>query len=167
MGWCCGANSLSQVTYYKRGRSLAADKSFKTKFDKGFVEIPFDVKEHFGKARPPVRVTINSYTYRSTPCVYGGKYFIPVRMSNQKAAGIMPNDIIAVTIASDTDVREVEPPPELRAALAKDKAAQARWEKLSYTTKKEHALAIIEAKKPETRERRLQKIMKDLSEKTK
>ena len=67
---------------------MTADKSFKTKFEKGFVELPFNVKEHFGKARSPVRVTINGYTYRSTPSVYGGRYFIPVRKSNQKAAGI-------------------------------------------------------------------------------
>ena len=146
---------------------MVADKSFKIKLEKGFVEIPFDVREHFGQARPPIRVTINGYTYRSTVCVYDGKYFIPVRMSIQKAAGIKPEDIVSVTIAADTDVREVEPPPELQAALARNKAAKARWEKLSYTTKKEHAVALLEAKKHETRERRLQKILKDLSEKTK
>jgi hypothetical protein len=146
---------------------LAAERSFKTKYEKGFVAIPFDVKEHFGKARPPVRVTINGYTYRSTPCVFGGKYFIPVRMSNQQAAGIKPDDMVSVTVAADIEVREVEPPPELLAALKKNAAARARWEKLSYTTKKEHALALAEAKKPETRERRLEKIMKELSEKTK
>lgn len=146
---------------------MAANKSFKTKYETGMIELPFDVREHFGKARPPVRVTINGYTYRSTPCVYGGKYFIPVRMSNQKAAGIEPDDIVSVTIAADIDTREVEPPPELLAAFKKNAAAKARWEKLSYTTKKEHALAITEAKKLETRERRLQKILNDLTAKTK
>lgn len=146
---------------------MVTDKSFKTKFEKGFVELPFDVKQHFGKARPPVRVTINGYTYRSTPCVYGGKYFIPVRMSNQQAAGIKPEEIVSVTITADTDVREIEPPSELSAALKKNATARDRWEKLSYTTKKEHALALTEAKKPETRERRIEKIMQDLSGKTK
>ena len=146
---------------------MTADKSFKTKYETGMIELPFDVRKHFGKARPPVRVTINGYTYRSTPSVYGGKYFIPVRMSNEKAAGIKPHEIILVTIAADTEVREIEPPPELLAAFKKDATAKARWEKLSYTTKKEHALAINEAKKPETRERRLQKILNDLKTKTK
>ena len=146
---------------------MTADKSFRAKFEKGFVELPFDVKEHFGKARPPVRVTINGYTYRSTPSVYGGRYFVPVRKSNQEAAGIEPNDIVSVTISADTDVREVEPPADLLAALKKNAAAKARWEKLAYTTKKEHALALTEARKPETRARRLEKIMKDLSGKPK
>lgn len=146
---------------------MVANKSFKTKYETGLVELPFDVREHFGKARPPVRVTINGYTYRSTPSVYGGKYFVPVRKSNQDAAGIKLGDIVSVTIAADTDAREIEPPPELKAALAKNKAAKARWDKLAYTTKKEHALAISDAKKPETRDRRLQKILNDLSTKTK
>jgi Bacteriocin-protection, YdeI or OmpD-Associated/Domain of unknown function (DUF1905) len=146
---------------------LTTDKSFKTKYEKGMVELPFDVKKHFGKARPPVRVTINGYTYRSTPSVYGGKYFIPVRKSNEEAAGIRPEEIVSVTIAADTDIREVEPPRDLLAALKKNATAKARWEKLSYTAKKEHALALTEAKKPETRERRLEKILKDLSGKTK
>jgi len=142
-------------------------KSFSTKLDKGLVEIPFDVKEHFGKARPPIRVTINGFTYRSTVCVYDGRYYIPVRMSNQKAAGVKPEDVVTITIAADNEVRDVEPPPELLAAFAKNAAAKAKWGNLSYTAKKEHATAILEAKKPETRERRLQKIIKDLSEKAK
>lgn len=146
---------------------MIADKSFKTKYEEGSIELPFDVKEHFGKARPPVRVTINGYTYRSTPSVYGGKYLVPVRKSNQEAAGIKPGEIVSVTISLDTDVRDVEPPPDLLAALKKNARAKARWEKLAFTTKKEHALALTEAKKPETRERRLEKIMNALSEKAK
>ena len=64
-----------------------------------------------------------------------------------------------MTIASDNEVRDVEPPPDLSAALAKHAAARARWDKLSFTHKKEHALAILDAKKPETRARRLQKTL--------
>ncbi len=143
---------------------MTGDKSFKTKLlKKGLIEIPFNVREHFGQARPPIRVTINGHTYRSTVSVYDGRYYIPVRMSYQQAAGVKPEEIIAVTIAADTEVREIEPPPELAAALRRNKTAQSRWEKLSYTAKKEHAAAIAEAKKPETRERRLKKIMEDLS----
>lgn len=142
------------------------EKKFKTRFDDGMLELPFDARAVFGKARAPVKVSINGYTYRSTISVYGEKYFVPVRLSNQKSAGIRPGDMVHVTIASDNEMREITPPPELQAALATDSAAQARWEKLSYTAKKEHALAITEAKKPETRARRLQKIMQDLSGKT-
>ena len=137
-------------------------KNFKAVLEKGFVELPFDVRKEFGRARPPVKVTINAYTYRSTVSVYGGKYFIPVRKSNQDAAAVKPGDICKVTVASDTEVRQVTPPPDLKAALAKNPPARARWEKLSFTHKKEHAQALLDAKKPETRARRLHKTMEML-----
>ncbi len=140
-------------------------KNFKTVLEKGLVELPFDVRKEFGRARPPVRVTINGYTYRSTVCVYGGRYFIPVRKSNQEAAAVQPGDICKVTIASDTEVRDVNPPPDLEAALAKNPTARARWEKLSFTHKREQVEALVEAKKPETRARRLEKTLQMLTTK--
>ena len=56
----------------------------------------------------------------------------------------------------------VEAPPALNKALAKSKTAQANWQKLSFTHKKEMALAIVGAKPEETRARRLEKIMEIL-----
>ena len=44
-----------------------------------FVEVPFDVKEVFGKARLPVVISVNGHSYRTTTSVYGGKYCLPVR----------------------------------------------------------------------------------------
>ena len=139
---------------------------FKTKLGDGFIELPFDVREEFGKARPPIRITINGYTYRSTVSVYGDKYFVPVRKSNQDAAGIKEGDSVAVTILADTDARTVKPPAPLAAALKKNPKAKAAWESLSFTNKKECADAIVQAKKEETRDRRLEKILKQLTEKS-
>ncbi len=142
-------------------------KSFKAKLGSGFVELPFDVKKEFGKARPPVRVSINGYSYRSTIAVYGGKYYVPIRRERRAAAGVQAGDILEVTIVLDTEVRRVEPPPELSAALAKNGPARTQWERLSYTHKREHAEAILQAKKSETRARRVQKILEKLAAKTK
>lgn len=138
-------------------------KSFRTKLGSGFLELPFDVKKQFGKARPPVRVSINGYSYGSTVAVYGGRYYVPVRRDRREAAGVKPGDIVKVTIAPDTEVRRVEPPPELRAALTKNGLARTQWEKLSYTQKREHSEAILQAKKAETRARRVQKILQKLT----
>src|SRR5215472_18575541 len=132
-----------------------------------FFEVPFDVKKEFGKARPPVKVSVNGHTYRSTVSVYGGKYYLPVRSERRDAAGLKHGDIIRVTVALDTAARTVQPPPELSAAFAKNSAAKAQWQKLSYTHKKEHANAIREAKKPETRARRVQKTLQMLAAKAK
>lgn len=67
------------------------------------------------------------------------------------------------TIGLDTRVREVEPPADLKAALARNPAARAKWEALSFTHKREHAEALLGAKKPETRTRRLQKTIEMLT----
>lgn len=105
-------------------------KSFKAKLRRGFVQLPFDVKKEFGKARPPVRISINGYSYQSTIAVYGGKYYVPVRRERREAAGVEAGDIVEVTIVPDTEVRRVEPPPELSAALAKNGPARAQWAQL-------------------------------------
>lgn len=142
-------------------------KSFKVRLGKGFVELPFDVRKEFGKARPPVKISINSFTYRSTIAIYGGKYYVPVRKDRQEAAGVKPGDIVEVIILPDTEVRSVEPPPELATALAKNGPARTQWEKLSYTHQREHAEEILNAKRSETRARRVQRILEKLAAKTK
>jgi hypothetical protein len=127
-----------------------------------FLEVPFDVKEEFGRARPPVKVTVNGYAFRTTVSVYGGKYYLGVRKSHRDAAGVEVGDRVEITMALDDEPREVEIPPELAKALAKNKRAKARWEKLSYTHQKEHADAINDAKKPETKARRVEKAIEML-----
>ncbi|HXX19286.1 MAG TPA: YdeI/OmpD-associated family protein [Candidatus Acidoferrum sp.] len=140
-------------------------KTFKAVLEDGFVGLPFDVKKEFGKARPPVKISINGFSYRSTVSVYGGKYMVPVRKSRQEAAGAKEGDVVKVTIALDAEERTVDPPPDLKAALAKNAAAKARWDKLSFTHKREHAEALLDAKKPETRARRLQRTLAMLAAK--
>jgi len=56
----------------------------------------------------------------------------------------------------------VEAPPELQREFAKSKNAKERWEKMSFTNKKEIALCIREAKHEETKKRRLAKVMQVL-----
>jgi hypothetical protein len=124
-----------------------------------FFEVPFDVKAAFGKARPPIKVTINGFTYRSTPAVYGGHTYVPVRASNREAAGVKVGDTVTITLDLDTAPREVKLPAELARALKRDDRARAGWEALSYSHKKEHAEAIASAKKAETREARLQRTL--------
>jgi hypothetical protein len=127
-----------------------------------FFEVPFDVKKEFGRARPPVSVTINGYRYRSTVSVYGGRYYVPVRREHREAAGLRTGDVLDIVLELDAEPRVVEAPAELAAALAKNATARKAWEKLSYSHRKEHADAILEAKKPETRERRVRKAIEML-----
>jgi bifunctional DNA-binding transcriptional regulator/antitoxin component of YhaV-PrlF toxin-antitoxin module len=127
-----------------------------------FVIVPFDVRKEFGRARPPVKASINGHSYRSTISVYGGKYYLPVRSDHREAAGVKAGDIVEVTIAPDTEVREVDVPAELATLLARNRQAKESWERLSYTSRKEHANAIRSAKRTETRARRLKRILETL-----
>ncbi len=129
-----------------------------------FFEVPFDAKKEFGKARAPVKVRVNGHGYRSTISVYGGRYYVPVRKDRRAAAGVQVGDVVDVTLALDVEVREVAVPPDLAASLAKNRRARAAWEKLSYSHRKEHVDAIVQAKRAETRARRVEKTLEMLLE---
>jgi hypothetical protein len=120
---------------------------------------PVDVPEFFGtRARVPVRGTINGYPFRSSLAPCGGRHMMPVNKLLLAGAGAQPGDVVDVVMERDEEERTVEAPPLLKKALAKNKTAQANWQKLSFTHKKEMALAILGAKQEETRARRLGKI---------
>ena len=121
------------------------------------VEIPFDVRDAFGSARPKVKVSVNGVSLRTTVAVYGGRSFVGFREEIRRAAGIAIGDRIQVAIEADTAPREVEPPAELVSALRAAADARARFEALSFTHRSEYARWVGEAKKPETRERRAAK----------
>lgn len=134
-------------------------KTFKTRFllEDGMcaIPVPFDPKGVFGKVRAPVKVTINGYTYRSTIAAMGGPPFIPLRRSHREAAGLRGGETVEVCIALDTEKRIVKPPADFVRALKAGPPAWERWPELSYTHQREYVEAIEEAKKPETRERRI------------
>ena len=120
-----------------------------------FVPVPFDPKAIFGKVRAPVRVTLNGYTYRSTIASMGGTVAIPFRRSNREAAGLQGTETLDVEIALDTAKRIVTPPRDFVRALKAAPPAWARWRELSFSHQREYAEAITEARKPETRARRI------------
>lgn len=119
---------------------------------------PFDVVEVFGtRARVPVRGTINGFPFRSSLMPMGGCHMMPVRKSLRDGARVAPGDIVSVVMERDEAERTVAAPPVLKKELAKNKTAQANWDKLSFTAKKEIASSITGAKQEETRARRLAK----------
>jgi hypothetical protein len=122
-----------------------------------FVLVPREVSEKMAfKGRPRVRATIAGAPYRGSLMPMGdGTFGLGVLKSIQEEKHIDVGDTITVELEPDTEERTVEAPADLAAVLKRDGKARAAWEKLSYTNKKEIASSLIEAKKPETRERRL------------
>jgi len=121
-----------------------------------FIPLTFDPKAVFGKVRAPVRVTPNGYTYRSTIAASGGPACIPLRRSNRDAAGVDGGETLEVRLDLDTDKREVRLPADFMKALKAAPPAWQWWHELSYSHQREYAEAIEEAKKPETRARRIE-----------
>ena len=100
--------------------------------------------------------TINGVAYHSSTMPYGGRgLFMGVHKATREAAGVAFGDTVEVTVARDERPRVVEIPADLAAALAANPVAQAAFDRLSFTNRKEIATSVAEAKRPETRERRL------------
>jgi Bacteriocin-protection, YdeI or OmpD-Associated/Domain of unknown function (DUF1905) len=117
--------------------------------------VPFDLEEAFGRARPPVKVTIRGHTWRTTPGVYGGVGFIVVNREVKAATGVDAPERVRVVVALDTDPRTVRVPADLRAALGADESAKKAFAKLSFSHRRDYVEWVEEAKKPETRARRI------------
>jgi len=122
-----------------------------------FVRIPPDVQAKLGlRGRPKIKSVIAGSPYQGSLMPMGdGTFCLGVLKAIQQAAGVTRGDTITVELELDAAPRIVEPPPDLAGALARDKRAAARWDGMSFTNQKEMARSLEEAKKPETRERRL------------
>lgn len=120
-----------------------------------FIPVPFDPKPVFGKLRAPVVVTLAGHSYRSTIASMGNGPCLPLRRSNREAAGLEGTETLRVTLELDTEPRTVEPPRDLVRALKAAPPAWQRWSELSYSHQREHAEAIEQARRPETRTRRI------------
>lgn len=126
------------------------------------ITIPFDVEKVFGAKRVPVKVRINDAEYRSTVFRMGGKYMMAVPKVFREAAGIKAGEKITVTMEKDLEKRTVEVPKDLAEALKKEDLTKV-FAKMSYTHQKEYVNAIAEAKKPETRARRIKNAIELIS----
>lgn len=125
------------------------------------ITIPFDVEQVFGAKRVAVRATVNGAVYRGSIVRMGGRYMLGIPKAFREEAGIEAGDTIKVTIEADDKPRTVDVPKELAAAIKKA-GLSAAWEKLSYTHRKEHVRAVEEAKRPETRIKRIEKTVDTL-----
>ena len=68
----------------------------------------------------------------------------------------------AVRLDLDTEARKVTPPPDLVTALKAAPPAWDSWQSLSYSHQREYADAVESAKKPETRQRRIVRAVRQL-----
>jgi hypothetical protein len=129
------------------------------------IDVPADVVEALGGGRRiAVAVTINGFTYPSSIAFMGGVAKIPVSAEVRgKAGGIAAGDTITVSLEKDDAPRTVEVPDDLAAALAAHPAAAEAFAKLSYSRQRAFVDPIGQAKAADTRARRVEKVITDLS----
>jgi Bacteriocin-protection, YdeI or OmpD-Associated/Domain of unknown function (DUF1905) len=108
-----------------------------------------------GAKRFPVLAAINGQTLRLTVARMRGEYLLGLSKANREAAGVQAGDTVTFDLALDAAPREVTTPAALAQALAADPGAQDAFDRLAFTHRKEFARWIEEAKRDETRERRV------------
>ena len=130
------------------------------------VILPPDVAARLGgRARIPIQGTINGTPFRGSTMPQGdGTHCVGFRREIRETAGVEAGEKVVLEIARDGAPRTVEVPPDLAAALDVNTKLRQAFDAMSYTHRKEYVQAVLEAKKPETRERRIAKTVEAMKE---
>lgn len=127
------------------------------------LEIPDEILVKLGSnRRAPLIVTVNGHSYRSTATAVDGQCRVVFPSAQRLAAGVSGGDSITVTLELDDGYREVELHPSFEDALGVA-ALRQKFDGLSYSARKEYARSIREAKAEETRQRRIEKAIHEIS----
>jgi bacteriocin resistance YdeI/OmpD-like protein/uncharacterized protein DUF1905 len=124
------------------------------------LEVPPEVVEALGGGkRPAVTITINGHSWTSRVVIMRGRYLLGLSNANRQSAGVATGDEVEVEVELDAEPRVVVEPADFARALDANPAARTAYDRLSYSRKREHVLAIDSAKKPETRIRLIDKAL--------
>ena len=132
--------------------------------DTAYISMPFDVEEVYGtKGQVKVKALFDGQPYRGILVNMGtGSHIIGVRKDIRAAINKQVGDTVKVEITRDTEERVVDIPEDLLKAFKKSPKAEAFYNTLSFTNRKEYAVWISSAKKQETRDKRLAETIKKL-----
>jgi uncharacterized protein YdeI (YjbR/CyaY-like superfamily) len=103
----------------------------------------------------PVKGTINGFPFRSSLMNMGDGHMMVVNAGLRAGAKCKVGDTVSIVMELDEDARKVELPTYLKKIIASDPKAKEAWPRLSYTHQKEHVRAIEDAKREETRQKRI------------
>jgi hypothetical protein len=109
-----------------------------------------------GANRFPVVATVNGYTWRTSVTRMSGEFLVGLNREVREGAGVEAGDMVDVAVELDAAPRDVEVPAALAAALAADSEVKAAFEGMAFTHRKEYARWVADAKREETRQRRVQ-----------
>jgi len=126
--------------------------------------VPASVVEALGAGRrPKVAATVLGYTWRTSIASMGGRFLLGASAAVRDAAGLTAGELYTVAVEVDAAPRSVEVPDDLGAALAASAPAASAWQALTYSRQRQLAEAVLAAKKPETRARRVATTVEQLA----
>jgi len=128
-----------------------------------YVLFPYDTGKEFGtKGKVPVKATFDGVPYTGSLIKYGHPlHSLGMPKAIREQIGKSPGDTLEVVVWKDEEVRTVEVPAQFE-NLMKKEGLLPDFQKLSYTHRKEYCRWITEAKKEETRLKRLEKAIEML-----
>jgi Domain of unknown function (DUF1905)/Bacteriocin-protection, YdeI or OmpD-Associated len=145
---------------------------FKARLEAGdgggaYVLFPYDTEKEFAtKGKVPVRATFNGVPYNGSLIKYGNPlHMLGVLKAIREQIGKSPGDTIEVVVWRDEEVRTVEVPAQFEKLIKKEGLLPV-FEKLSSTHRKEYCRWITDARKEETRLKRLGKAIEMLKKGT-
>jgi Domain of unknown function (DUF1905)/Bacteriocin-protection, YdeI or OmpD-Associated len=120
-----------------------------------YVAVPPEVFDALGGGgRIPVQATFDGVPYRGSVVSMGDGMVIGMLKAIRSELGKGPGDVVRVTLERDDNKRTVDVPDDLRAALAAAGLTE-KFAALSYSHQREHVQAIEDAKRSDTRTRRI------------
>jgi len=129
-----------------------------------YITIPFDVEQIFGKKRVKVKAWFDGEYYQGSLVRMGGSnHILGVRKEIREKIGKSIGDEITVVLEEDTEPRQVVIPQDLMNALEDDPVANTNFNRLSYSHQKEYVQWIEEAKREQTRQKRIEEAIKMLN----
>ena len=129
------------------------------------VDVPPEVIEALGgRGRIPVTATFDGVPYRGSIVRMGGGAVLGVQKAIMAEAGVAVGDTLTVIVRNDDAPREVEVPDDLAEALRRSDEARAVFDGLPFSHRREYVESITEAKRPETRARRVERTIQALLE---
>ena len=111
--------------------------------------------------KPPVKVNVNGYEYQSSIASMSGYFLIPLSKELRLNSGLKGNDEVDVILTLESKDRNVEVPLELIQIL-KDNNLLELFDKQSYSNRKEMVRLVVDAKKEDTKMKRLSQIVNQL-----
>ena len=128
------------------------------------IPVPEEVLTALGHGRkPPVVVTVGNHTYRSTVATMNGSSIVSLSLENRTAAGVVGGQEVEVDLELDPEPRVVELPDDLSAALAGAPSGLDAFARLPYSKQKAHVTSVEGAKTPQTRQRRIEKVVSEVT----